>query len=418
MAVARQDSVGQGTTDRHALLLPGIGRGIERVDTSAVVASVVLPAYNEAAALPAVLTSLRRVLDEGYEIIVVDDGSEDATASIADSFWCRVIRHKQNMGKGAAVRTGIQAARGRFVVIMDADNTYPAEAIPQMVELSDRFDLVRGERQERGASMPLVNRLGNAVFDCILKRLNGLDGDDHLSGLYGFRREVLSTLGFTADGFDLEVEIGIRAKANRLRCVSLPIRYAERIGEKKLRPVRDGLCILSRILSMTLMYNPGITFVLPGILLWVLAGVLAFVLSQGPLLTPYGGLSVHSFIVAAFGATIGFQLVVFGISAALFCMQRGMPPSPWMLLIGRRGVQLSAAVVGMGALVAGLLMLVARLAQWIGSGRGPLDDVQTVVIGGVLISWGIELVLASFFTSLFAGPIMRPQPNTAHAVGA
>lgn len=408
MALADQGSKIRSTTDPLPLRTISRARHLPLVSVAqndAISASVILPAYNEAAALPSVLTSLGRALDDSYEIIVVDDGSTDGTAAVARDFGCRVIRHEQNQGKGAAVRTGIRAAQGRFVVIMDADNTYPAEAIPQMVGLSSRFDLVRGERQERGANMPVINRLGNTLFDNTLKWLSGLKGNDHLSGLYGFRRDVMDLLEFSSDGFDLEVEIGIRAKANRFRCISIPISYNERIGEKKLRPVHDGLLILTRILSLTPMYNPGLTFVLPGILLWVLAGTLAFALRQGPLVTPYGGLSVHSFIVAAVGATMGFQLVVFGIAAALYGMQRGMAPSSWMLFIGRRSTRFGAAAIGGVTLLAGVLMLAANLAAWVVSGRGALDDIQGVVLGSVLLSWGIEVVLASLFTSLFAGQV-------------
>src|SRR5947207_5354930 len=102
-----------------------------RAASDAVVATVILPAYNEAAALPKVLSALLVVLDaalaERYEIIVVDDASTDDTAAIARRYPCRLLAHRRNRGKGAAVRTGLEAARGDFIVIMDADNTYPAD---------------------------------------------------------------------------------------------------------------------------------------------------------------------------------------------------------------------------------------------------------------------------------------------------
>src|SRR5947209_8238771 len=145
--------------------------------TDAVVATVILPAYNEAAALPKVLSALLVVLDaalvERYEIIVVDDASTDDTAAIARSYPCRLLAHRRNQGKGAAVRTGLGAARGDFIVVMDADNTYPADAVPHMVALSDQNDFVRAIRQSGAAHMPLVNRIGNRLFDTLLKRMYG-----------------------------------------------------------------------------------------------------------------------------------------------------------------------------------------------------------------------------------------------------
>jgi glycosyltransferase involved in cell wall biosynthesis len=225
-----------------------------------VLATIVLPAYNEAAALPTVLSTLAAALDNRYEVIVVDDGSADDTAAIAASYPCRVLRHEQNRGKGAAVRTGIAAAQGRHIIIMDADNTYPVEAVPGMVDLLEQHPIVRGERQYDAQRMPLVNRIGNMLFDTLLNRVHGLEGSDHLSGLYGLRREVLDALCLRAERFDLEVEIGIKARALGLRSMSLPIPYGMRLGEKKLRAWHDGWYILRRSLVLGLRTNPVITF--------------------------------------------------------------------------------------------------------------------------------------------------------------
>ncbi len=221
------------------------------------IATVILPAYNEAEALPAVLSSLNSVLDDRYEIIVVDDASTDDSAEIASGYYCKVLRNERNQGKGATVRNGLRAAQGRFVVIMDADNTYPAEAIPKMVRLSARYDFVRGMRvYESTAQMPLLNKIGNKLFDSMLKLLHGLEGNDHLTGLYGLHRETLAQMHLAANGFELEVEICIKAHALKLRSVSFPIRYGERLGEKKLHAFKDGWHILRRSFGMALQYHP------------------------------------------------------------------------------------------------------------------------------------------------------------------
>lgn len=221
------------------------------------IATVILPAYNEAAALPTVLMGLLAVLDHGCEIIVVDDASTDATARIAREYPCRLLRHERNRGKGAAVRTGLGAARGRFVVVMDADCTYPAIAVPEMIALSGRYEFVRCVRLAGASHIPPLNRLGNRLFDHVLRALHGLDGVDHLSGLYGLRREAFDALGLTAEGFDLEVEIGIKAHALGLRTISLPIHYDERRGAKKLRAWRDGWTILCRAVALAFYARPA-----------------------------------------------------------------------------------------------------------------------------------------------------------------
>jgi dolichol-phosphate mannosyltransferase len=202
-------------------------------------------------------------LAERYEIIVVDDASTDATAAIASSYPCRLLGHRRQQGKGAAVRTGLGAARGRFIVVMDADNTYPADAVPRLVALSDQYDFVRGVRQYGEAHMPLVNQIGNRVFDTMLTLMCGLEGRDHLSGLYGLRREALQAMDLTADGFDLEVEIAIKARARRLRATSLPIVYGRRLGETKLHAWRDGWRILRRSLALAVHGHPHRPFAPP-----------------------------------------------------------------------------------------------------------------------------------------------------------
>lgn len=222
------------------------------IDERPIAATIILPAYNEAAALPFVLGGLLAALAPDCEIIVVDDASTDGTGAIAQGYPCRVLRHARNRGKGAAVRTGLREARGDFVIVMDADGTYPATAVPRMVALAREYDVVRCTRGEGAANIPPLNRLGNHLFDHVLRALHGLEGVDHLSGLYGVRRTALDAMGLTAERFDLEVEIGVKAHALRLRAVSLPICYGQRRGEKKLRAWRDGWSILCRTMALAL----------------------------------------------------------------------------------------------------------------------------------------------------------------------
>ena len=213
--------------------------------------TLILPAFNEQLGLSKVLTAVAHVAPAGWEIIVVDDGSIDSTAEVAASHACTLIRHGSNRGKGAAVRTGIAAASGHSVIIMDADGTYPAEALPRMAELLETHDLVRGIRIVEPASMPWVNRVGNRLFDTLLRVLHGLEGDDLLSGYLGIRRAALEDMEITAQGFDIEAEIGIKSKYLQLREARLAITYGARVGEKKLRPIRDGWKILCRIVGLT-----------------------------------------------------------------------------------------------------------------------------------------------------------------------
>ena len=378
-----------------------------------IVASIILPAYNEAKALPSVLPALLAAVDRSCEIIVVDDGSSDNTVEIASSYPVRVVKHDRNQGKGAAVRSGLEVARGKYIILMDADNTYPPEAIPLMVEELHKYDYVRCSRQHDSTNMPFINRIGNIAFDVILKLLNGMDGGDPLTGLYGLRREAIDKIGFTADGFDMEVEIGMKAKAHGLRTHSFPVQYRERLGEKKLNPLTDGWRILRRILSMTLLYKPGITFMLPGMIIWAIAAILVFVLSGGPLHIANVGMNVHGFIVAIIGATTGFQFMVFGVAAAMYRTHCGVPPSNWLLQLSDLRTRMIIAVGGVLLTVIGFTSLLWRIFSWVASGSGEFTGTREIVFDGSMIGWGLQVFMAVFFISIFAGQIQKKAKASA-----
>ena len=365
--------------------------------------SVILPAYNEAAALPVVLRALQQALGPGDEIVVVDDGSTDETAAVARHYPCRLIQHGRNRGKGAAVRTGLQAARGRYIVVMDADATYPADALPALVGLLATHDLVRCPRQYDAKSMPTINRLGNHLFAVVLRAVHGLEGHDHLSGLFGLRREALHRMRLSAHGFDLEVEINIKAHAYGLRQAELPIAYQERIGAKKLRPLRDGYRILRRVLTLALLFNPLLMFVLPGLGVWAVALVLAALLSSGPLvLSPYLGLSIHSFLVAALGIPLGFQFILFGLAAALFAVELGIPPQPWLVRLCHYRTRLTLLWVGLAVGLAGGASLVGLTVGWLLSGHGAFTQTEQLVLASVGALWGAQLVGGALFLTVFS----------------
>jgi hypothetical protein len=378
-----------------------------------VLATVILPAYNEESALPLVLDALFDVADDRYEILVVDDGSTDGTVAAAQRYPCRVISHDCNRGKGSAVRTGLESARGRYVVIMDADATYPAGAVPGVVELLRENQLVRCIRRRCDGSMPLVNRVGNRIFDFLLSAAHGVDGSDCLSGLYGLHREVLQGMNLEADGFDLEVEIGIKASAQGLRTGTIPIAYHERVGEKKLDAWRDGWRILSRVLFMLLTHNPVLTFIGPGLSVMVVGVLGAIVLCRSALVTPYFGLDVHSFILAALGILGGFQLVVFGLAAKLYSIEVGCKPDRWMVRVSAVRSRMTAAGAGLLLFVAGLIWTATMAVEWLLAAPGNFEQTRELVMAAAVAVGGLQLLSASLFVSIFAARIQKQFRDTS-----
>ncbi len=371
--------------------------------------SLILPAYNEAEALPHVLEAVFAVVDRSYEVLVVDDGSTDTTLQATCAFPCRVISHGDNRGKGAALQTGIAQARGQYLVIMDADGSYPASAIPQIVERLARYDLVRCNRRNRAENMPPINKVGNWIFDRLLALAHGLEGTDHLSGLYGLRREAVLKMQLESTGFDVEAEIGIKARVGGLRVTSFPVDYQPRLGEKKLHPWRDGFVILSRIIALVLLYNPLATFVLPGVLLLLLTVIAMLALRGGPVFIASLGLSIHSFIVATLGIIASFQLMVFGVAAALYGVEAGYKTPAWLMVLSSRPVRLSGAALGLNMTFYAALDIARFVIGWINSGAGLFFDTRVVVLDATLLVWGLQIVSAALFLSIFSGRLQRSQ---------
>jgi glycosyltransferase involved in cell wall biosynthesis len=367
--------------------------------------TVVLPAYNEGAALPHVLDELGEYLDDGYEVLVVDDGSTDDTADVARRYPVRLVQHRTNRGKGVAIRTGIAEAQGENVVIMDADASYPVPAIKEMVELLDENDLVRGIRESETDSMPVVNRFGNWLFNKLLAISHGLEGTDHLTGLYAIRRSEAVRLGTEARGFDIETEIGIKAKARGLREAEVPISYLPRVGEKKLSPWMDGLRILGRVIVLLLIYNPTLTFIVPGLFLMAVSVTGAILLSNGPVTTSYLGLNIHSFIVAALGVLAAFQLTIFGVAAALYGVEAGKPPPSWLLRVISVRFRLGVAALGLLLMVGSLAKLIQLTIQW--AGNNIFTDTRALVLSTSFLVLGLQMLSAALFISIFSGRISR-----------
>ncbi len=367
--------------------------------------TVVLPAYNEGAALPHVLTELGEYLDQTYEVLVVDDGSTDNTADVAERYPVRMVQHPSNRGKGVAIRTGIAEAQGENVVIMDADATYPVPAIKEMVDLLDDNDLVRGIRESNEASMPVVNRFGNWLFNKLLAISHGLEGADHLTGLYAIRRSAAVRLGTEARGFDIETEIGIKAKARGLREATVPISYLPRVGETKLSPWKDGMRILGRVIVLLLIYNPTLTFIVPGLVLMAVSITGAILLSNGPIATSYLGLNIHSFIVAALGVLAAFQLTIFGVAAALYGVEAGKRPPWWLLRVISVRFRLGVAGLGMLLMIGSFAKLVQLTIQW--AGNNVFTDTRALVLSTSFLVLGLQMLSAALFISIFSGRISR-----------
>jgi glycosyltransferase involved in cell wall biosynthesis len=172
--------------------------------------SIVIPAYNEQAGLAVILEKLNGTVDDSFEVLVVDDGSTDNTKKVAEKYRCRMIAHAINRGKGAAVQSGICAARGESVIVIDADDTYPVEAVPQIAESLSTFDMAIASRVRGRDNISLLHRIGNSLFRNLIRHLYGFRPLDPLAGLYGVRRQHLLRMRLESTDFGIESEIAIK----------------------------------------------------------------------------------------------------------------------------------------------------------------------------------------------------------------
>ncbi len=384
------------TPFHHYSTLPGT-----REDAlSPIHTTVLIPVYNEEAALPRVLEDVIASVGPGYEILVVDDGSSDATVAVAQRYPCLVISHEANRGKGAAMRTGLAHARGEKVIFIDGDATYPASAIPEISRQLDRYDLVRCVRNEGRDNMPLVNRLGNLFFDHLIRSVHQVEGGDMLSGLYGLHRRHLLAMQLESDGFDIETEIMVKAGLLALTANSMPIQYHERIGEKKLKPLRDGWAILLRVLRLAAIFNPFATYIMPGLMLWLLA--------LTALLVPRHGSSGVSggepaMIVGAMAFLTGFQLLMLGGVVHLYITRYGMRrPNRVLDLLTRQPVRLASyGFAGLLILTGGLWTL-GLVGQWIWGGPASFRSGEELIVALAMVVGGTKLFATTLLMALFS----------------
>jgi glycosyltransferase involved in cell wall biosynthesis len=296
--------------------------------------SVVIPAYNEengireiAERVLAVEPALREVGVERMELLVVDDGSKDRTAEVAESIpGVSLIRHPKNKGYGAALKTGFSKASGELIGFLDADGTYPPEYFPQLCQSAlNGSELVIGSRMAGEESqMPVTRRIGNFFFANLLSVLGRQKVTDSASGMRVFKREILEHIYPLPDGLNLTPVMSTRALHEGIKIVEVPIPYSERVGRSKLSVIRDGQLFLQSMVWTAMSYNPVRILGLVGLFGIGLAGLvflslLVARLNGTTMLGPWGVLALFTALVSSIAGLNIFALgVTFNYLVSLF----------------------------------------------------------------------------------------------------
>ena len=244
--------------------------------------TVLLFCYNEAESLPCVITDIRAAFEGrpyAYEILLVDDGSTDQSAAIAQSRSCRVIRHFQRRGAGAAFKTGVLASNAEIIVMLDADGTYTAADIPRMLEYFPEFDQVNGARTSEKGDLPWLRAPAKWMVRMFASLLAGKRIPDLQTGLKAFKRQVMLTyLWIIPDKFSHCPLITLAFLCNHHSVKYIPTEYHKRIGGySKFHPVGDTLYVLAQICRFFIFFAPWRIF-LPVSILLVLISLVLFLL--------------------------------------------------------------------------------------------------------------------------------------------
>lgn len=346
-ALARKHSSGRNTLDTDQAQTRG-EKGLHAVvDTYAdslmelrlderanlVDVSIVVPAFNEEAAIAGAMQDLHAALEQvpwRYEVIVVDDGCSDNTVCQAQTVpGLKVVSHGRNRGYGAALKTGIREARGEVIIIMDADGTYPAHFIPQLVsELSD-CDMVVGSRTGAISKIPAIRRPAKWFLNRLASFLAETEIPDLNSGLRAFRKQaVLPFFGILPSGFSFTTTITLSMLCNDYRVKYVPIDYEQRVGRSKIKPLQDTYKFIMLVLRTVCLFNPLKVFLPPAFIL-ILLGLARLA---------YNAVTIHHvagtellFIIS------GFQLGAIALLADMVSKMRAVPrteahpPEPMLL---------------------------------------------------------------------------------------
>ncbi len=371
--------------------------------------SIVMPCLNEAETVGTCIEKAKRCLDALHiagEVIVADNGSTDGSQEIAERMGARVVSVAEK-GYGSALMGGITAARGEYIIMGDADDSYDFSALGPFVEkLRAGYDLVMGNRFRGGIqprAMPTLHRyLGNPVLTTIGRLFFHSPSGDFHCGLRGFSKAAVMQLDLRTTGMEFASEMVVKATLHKMRIAEVPttLSPAGRSRPSHLRSWRDGW----RHLRFLMLYSPRWLFLYPGVLLMLLGLAGGAWLLPGPRMVGAVMLDVHTLLYAALAVIIGFQAIVFAIFTKVFAISEGLLPEDPRLNRVMEYITLEVGlIVGVLLVLLGLAGSIYAVSYWDARSFGPLNPSSTlrVVIPAVTaLTLGCQILLSSFFLSI------------------
>ena len=376
--------------------------------------SVVIPCLNEAETLETCIAKAQRAMREHDirgEIVVADNGSTDGSDEITLRMGARLERVAAK-GYGNALMGGIAAARGKYVIMGDADDRYDFLQIPRFVEkLRQGYDLVQGCRLPTGGgtvvpgAMPPLHRwIGNPMLTFLVRLMFRSTLHDVYCGLRGFTKKHYQDLDMRCSGMEFATEMIIKASLFKASITEVPITLhpdGRKSRRPHLRTFRDGW----RTLRFYLMCSPRWLFLIPGMLLMLL-GIIGYALALPALKISGATLDAHTLLFASLFIMLGYESVLFAISSRTFATSEGLlPGSPLLDRFNRIFTLERGVIAGAVTLTAGVILLLFAVWDWYALHFGPMDYGKTmrlVIPGVTLAAVGFQTMLSSFFISILS----------------
>lgn len=371
--------------------------------------SIVMPCLNEAETLETCIRKAQRTLYETHihgEILIADNGSTDGSQTIAAGLGARVVAVEAR-GYGNALMSGIAAARGRYIIMGDADDSYDFSDLGRFIEkLREGYDLVMGNRFKGGikpGAMPSLHRyLGNPVLTTIGRLLFHSPCGDFHCGLRGFSKDAVMRMDLRTTGMEFASEMVVKATLHKMRIAEVPTVLSPdgRSRAPHLRSWRDGW----RHLRFLLLYSPRWLFLVPGILLMIAGLAASLWLMPGP--RNIGGVTfdVHTLLYAGMAILAGFQAIAFAVFTKTFAISEGLLPEDPRLKKLLRFFNLELGlIVGSILMISGIIGSIYALDIWGQRSFGPLNPSQTlrmVIPAVICFTLGCEIIFSSFFLSV------------------
>jgi glycosyltransferase involved in cell wall biosynthesis len=373
----------------------------EALPEEELVVSVVIPCLNEEANIERCVRIALEVLEEHDipgEVVVADNASEDRSAEIAAAAGARVVSEPRR-GYGSAYLAGFAAARGRYIVMADADLTYDFSEIPRFVEHLDAgAEMVMGDRMDNihPGAMPWLHRyVGNPVLTGILNLFFRTGVSDAHCGMRALRRDILPRLDLRTTGMEFASEMVIRASKEKLDIREFPIEYHPRGGESKLSSFRDGW----RHLRFLLVHSPTHLFLVPGGVLFLL-GTLVSLTVLGEIDVLGRQWNLHAMVAGSLLLIVGTQVISLGLCAHAYGTYFMRERDPWFDRMRARFRLEHGLMIGGAVVLAGVAIAAVIVVQWVDRGFGALSEERLAILAAALIIIGLQVFFSSFLLSI------------------